>query len=340
MYSVTPASASQFDEWKAYLAGLDTPTAFLRPQWLSVLQGAYPCAAELLIVREAGQAIGGGALVYHHARTHRILYSTPHGVSAATPGVAKALIDGLQSYARSNAIDGCDLSTGFAAMAGAGARDWTRSSFLLATGSDSEAFWAGLPSKARNTIRKALKQELVIMTGREHLDGWYQVYADQCMAKRLYIHDRRYFEGLFEQFGDDALLVVAARAGSVLAGMMFVFAQPFAHYLYNASQPQALRLGANSLLMLHAAEIARERGIGQLDLGESRQGSGVFDFKKKQLGAKEAAVHHFDPLPRHDGRGPSLKERLLYGARFTWPLLPEAAKRRNLRGLKPLHRLI
>jgi len=340
MFAVDPASPAQFAEWKSYLEGLETPTAFLDPAWLGVLEGAYPCKPLLFIARDDQGRIKGGALVYHHAVHHRTLYSTPFGMQAREADVADALLAALAEHARDNAIAACDLAPGLGMLDCKAVRHWTRPSFTLDTGADPEAFWSALPSKARNTIRKAQTQDLAMEIDPERLDAWYEIYADQCLAKRLAIHNKRYFELLFERFAEDAVLITGSHAGAVISGMVFLIAKPFAHYLFNASRPEAMPTGVNTLLMKEFADVARARGVRSIDLGESRTGSGVYVFKKKQLGGEEVAMHHYDLLPQAGPGEPSLEERLLHAARFIWPLLPSPAKRYNLRELKALHRLI
>jgi hypothetical protein len=340
MYKVEQASDSRHATWRSYLERLESPTAFLEPAWLDVLGQAYPCEPALFIVQDDDERIHGGALVYHHIQRHRMLYSTPFGVTGDNSGATKALLKALSDHARRHGIAACDLTAGSAPIDAKAARHWTRTSFMLELEADSQAFWSALPSKARNTIRKAQKQTLKIELGPENLSAWYRVYADQCLAKRLTIHNQRYFELLFEQFGGDAVLITASQDGQVIAGMVFLIATPYAHYLFNASRPEALPMGVNSLLMQEFADMARERGVGRIDLGESREGSGVYEFKKKQIGGDEFAMHHLDVFAQPQPVRPSLNERLHYGARYVWPLLPPIAKRHNLRELKALHRLI
>ena len=340
MYKVEQASASQLTAWQSHLGSLEGPTAFLEPAWLEVLGQAYPCQTALFVARNGDDRICAGALVYHHARRHRILYSTPFGVTAQNADAGQALLAELGTYAERHDIATSDLTTGSAPIGGNEMRHWTRTSFMLDLGQDHEAFWSGLPSKARNTIRKAQKQDLAIEIGAQELGAWYDVYANQCLAKRLTIHNARYFELLFEHFGDDAVLITASRGGKVIAGMVFLIGKPFAHYLFNASRPEALPMGVNSLLMQEFADFARGRGVARIELGESRAGSGVYDFKKKQMGGDEFAMHHIDLFPEARPARASFNERLHYAARFVWPLLPPLAKRHNLRELKALHRLI
>ena len=340
MVAVEPVTPAQYAEWSAYLASCEGPSAFLQPAWLDVLEGAYPASPRLFAVRDGQDQLTGGALVYHHAALCQALHSPPFGLNARTPAARTALLAALREHAEVNGIAASNLALGFVEPTDQGLHAWSRPSFLLDLEDDGDAFWQALPSKARNTIRKAQKQGIKIEIGPERLDQWYGIYADQCLAKRLTIHNERYFELLFEALGDDVQLVTGALGGQVIAGMIFLLGQPFAHYLFNAARPDALPTGVNTLLMLEFAEVGRAAGVATLELGESRPASGVYDFKKKQMGGEEVALYHIDLFDGVPSRRPSLKERIHYSARFVWPLLPSLAKRHNLQELKALHRLI
>ncbi|MEL6747841.1 MAG: hypothetical protein AAFO79_08535, partial [Pseudomonadota bacterium] len=155
----------------------------LAPQWAEILHRVYGVTAGHAIVKDADNSVLGVSLFYHQARKGRRLYTGPHGIFAQTQLAQNELIGALTEYAEVQGLGSLDLVvwpdapegnamapqtadiTEYAGSLPEGLRahrHWQRSNFILPLGTDQDDFWNGLPSKARNTVRKAQKSQYVI----------------------------------------------------------------------------------------------------------------------------------------------------------------------------------
>lgn len=340
MSAVPIASTSEHESWSRYLEQREGVTAFTQPQWVEILRETYGSSTRLFIVRDDEDRIIGGSLVYHYPASGRALFTPPFGFIADHPKAAARLVEAISQYAQEAGIASSDINYGMDAGAGERPAGWSRTSFLLPVGTTEEAFWKALPSKARNTIRKSQREDVVVDDDPAALDRWYEIYLAHCVERRLPVHRRSFFDRILALFGQRATLLCAYKDKKLVAGTVFLTGGRFAHYLFSASVREALPLGANSLLMHEFANKARQDGVEAIELGESREGSGVYTFKRKQLGAEPISIHHADIVQTKRPHRPTLTERLLAMGQRSWPILPVSLKAKCMQGLRPFHKLI
>lgn len=334
------ATPEDREAWSRYLENRDGVTAFTQPQWVEILRDTYGSCVRLFGVRDGDGRLIGGSLVYHYPACGRALFTPPFGFIADHPEAAARLVEAISQYAEEAGIASSDINYGMDAGVGECPAGWSRTSFLLPVGTTEDAFWRALPSKARNTIRKSQRQDVLVDEDPAALDRWYEIYVAHCVERRLPVHQRSFFERILTLFGRSATLLSAYKDGKLVAGTVFLTGGRFAHYLFSASVREALPLGANSLLMHEFANKARQDGVEAIELGESREGGGVYTFKRKQLGAEPVSIHHADIVKTKRPHRPTPTERLLAMGQRSWPLLPESLKSKCMQGLRPFHKLI
>ncbi|HLF58992.1 MAG TPA: GNAT family N-acetyltransferase, partial [Alphaproteobacteria bacterium] len=208
--------------------------------------------------------------------------------------------------------------------------------------SDETAALEGLRKKTRYTIRRAARFGIGVRQGFEHLPGFYAAYEARMSEKCLPFHGFPFFERMAAVLGNRAVLFVAAQGKKILGGMIFLLGADVAAYQFNATFSDALSLGVNHLLMWEAIRDFIRRGITHLDLGESRPGGGVHEFKTIQIGGKPRDVFYYDAMrragePAAPGAALPLGYRL--GNRIV-PLLPARWRRPFLHANRRLERLL
>jgi serine/alanine adding enzyme len=150
----------------------------------------------------------------------------------------------------------------------------------------SAQLWTDFDPKVRNQIRKGEKSGVTAFWGgRELLDEFYFVFAQNMRDLGTPVFARKLFESVLQQFSDKAeLCVMRLQERPVAAGLLVhgsgVTEVPSASCLRSHNSNNA-----NMLMYWHLLQRAISRGQRVLDFGRSSPESNTFRFKK-QWGAK------------------------------------------------------
>jgi serine/alanine adding enzyme len=146
---------------------------------------------------------------------------------------------------------------------------------LEVDGDDQELVRRMVP-QARNKLRKAGRAGLEARPSRD-LERFFRLYTDamhQLGADRSYLFPLEYFVAL-DALGDGLLMLDAGPAAS-----LFLCGAGAMHYFLSASSDEGRRAAAANLIIYEAMRIARERGLGLLNLGGGlRDGDALHAFK-------------------------------------------------------------
>jgi hypothetical protein len=147
---------------------------------------------------------------------------------------------------------------------------------VLDVGADDEELVRRMVPQARNKLRKALRAGLAAEPSRD-LERFSRMYLDAMRAldaDRSYHFSPEYFQAL-DALGDSLLMLDAGHAAALFlrgAGAM--------HYFLAASTDEGRRTTAANLVIFEAMRIARDGGLGLLNLGGGlRDGDALHAFK-------------------------------------------------------------
>jgi hypothetical protein len=270
---------------------------FASPLWIDVLERNYCVTAPLFMVRD-GRQVTGACLAYHHkAGGSCATVFVPHGaIWGTTPESTRCLIDAVTVYGMERG-----MRRGVVAYANSLVGDWRRwekTTVILDLKKDVGSMFAALRKKSRYTIRKAA-DIFEVASGGEYLGSFFEIYSNRMRHKRLNVKSLAFLQDAFDK-GTGLELLVALRGGVVEAGMVFCLCDRMGLYLWNGASPAGLADNANHLLMWEAVTRFGASGVAQLDLGESREGGGVYAFKTMQFGGLPASINYCDPFcPAH-----------------------------------------
>lgn len=158
-----------------------------------------------------------------------------------------------------------------------------------------EPLFERLHAHHRRAIRKAERARLdAAVDEAPQLDEFIALYRATMArvdAAGFYLFTPAYWEAV-ERL---PCVLVSARAGEELAAAVLCFAaRPWLHYHLGASSEAGRSVGANNLVLLRAAEWARERGYELFHLGGGLGGrrDSLFEFKRRfdPGGEREFAV--------------------------------------------------
>jgi lipid II:glycine glycyltransferase (peptidoglycan interpeptide bridge formation enzyme) len=153
-----------------------------------------------------------------------------------------------------------------------------------------ETLLANMRSKTRQYIRKAEREETVILrdTTGEHLDMCYALYQETARRAGFALRPRAYYDDLFRLFpARRQYLYVALRHGTPLAFLWLVCAGRLAVELFGGMADSAQEWKSNYLLKWHAIRQMKSDGYQLYDL-HGRATEGIAQFKEG-FGPQEAS---------------------------------------------------
>jgi FemAB-related protein (PEP-CTERM system-associated) len=154
---------------------------------------------------------------------------------------------------------------------------------LPATADD---LWKSLSPKVRNQIRKAQKNDLTLIWGRnELLADYYAVFSRNMRDLGTPVYGRRLFQAVLDHFPDRAELAVVRSGGKAVAASLLLHGWGISEVPSASSLREYNHTCANMLLYWGMLERTIQRGQRTFDFGRSSPDSNTYKFKK-QWGAE------------------------------------------------------
>lgn len=142
----------------------------------------------------------------------------------------------------------------------------------------------------RRNVRKAQKLGLQFdMLKNEHaikeLDPFMELYQqtmDKNQAEKYYYFPKSYFEDLFCNLENHAVMAVVHFENSIIAAAIFLFSEDYLHYHLGCSDKAYLKMAPNNFLFHEAALWGKRNGLRILHLGGGYKGDDhLFQFKSR-----------------------------------------------------------
>ena len=257
-------------------------TPFHLTGWSRAVEQGCRQRARTLIAERADGSIAG-ILPLTDIRSPlfgRALVSTGFGVAGGVLGDAvEELASGAADLARRLGCPSIELRGG-AGPAGWTPDDITYLGFARALAADDDAELLAIPRKQRAEVRRALGNELEIVTGREpaHLADHYRVYAESVRNLGTPVFPRALFAAAIEHLDADILTV--RHAGRPVASVLSLYLNGTVYPYWGGGTAAARSLRANDRMYFALMSHARARGCTRFDFGRSKAGTGPAAFKK------------------------------------------------------------
>jgi len=279
--------------WDAYVAGHPFATAAHWSGWRDVIAESFGHRTFYLMARQGATVVGVLPLVSVQSRMFgRSLVSMPFldygGVLADDDAVESALIGEAVTIARDLGADHLELR--HATKKGAGLISRTHKvSMRLPLPKDPGRLWNGFSPKLRSQIRRPQKDGCVARVGgREELDAFYRVFAENMRDLGTPVYGKRFFRRILERLPDVLIGVVHHGATPIAAGLL-LRVHDRVHIQWASSLKRYNRMSPNMLLYWTLLEQACQQGCEEFDFGRSSPDSGTFRFKE-QWGAAPAPL--------------------------------------------------
>ncbi|NCC63981.1 MAG: peptidoglycan bridge formation glycyltransferase FemA/FemB family protein, partial [Spirochaetia bacterium] len=161
--------------------------------------------------------------------------------------------------------------------------------FVSLAGSDQDIL-ARMHPKTRYNIRLAGRKGVEVrQVGHDHLEQFYQLYKETCERNNIHLHQRRFFETLYEAQDESAgiALLMAFYDEKPLSAMFLSRSTNRATYLYGASSSRMRNTMSTYALQYSAIRLAKSWGCKEYDLfgvsptdKKDHPMSGLYSFKK------------------------------------------------------------
>lgn len=147
-----------------------------------------------------------------------------------------------------------------------------------------------IPRKQRAEVRKALDQDLEIVTGRHRNDValHYAVYSESVRNLGTPVFPRRLFQEVLGEFEDSADTLLVMNRGTAVSGVLSLYWRGCVYPYWGGGTHAARSLRANDRMYFALMGHARALGCTRFDFGRSKVGTGAAAFKKNW---------GFDPRP-------------------------------------------
>jgi len=248
-------------------------------EWNNILESTYNVNTfPILSIDEKGKVCGILPIyeIIDYAGVPNF-HSLKFGLIADTDVIANDLVTFAYKLAQEKGALNINITSGYKLFPQIKSQTKTKTITLDILQSENE-MWKKIRGKARNMVKKARKDNVVFQQGIENLEEFYSVYSNRMLKKGVRIHSLRYFQNIIEQIGDKVELFIARKGPKIIGGMFLIYSGDTAAYIYGGSLVNK-GTSPNQLLLWEMVCFCIKKNIKYLDLGESIEGTGVYNFK-------------------------------------------------------------
>lgn len=275
-FAVRKATAADDAAITAFVRAQPAATPFHLPAWSRAIERGCGQRAHYLVAERDGAI--AGVLPLTEMRSPLFGNALVSAGFAVDGGVLGEGGEVLVAAARALGLPSIELRGG-AAPAGWAVDDTTYLGFVRPLAADDEAELAAIPRKQRAEMRKALANELEVVTGGvERAGEHYAVYAESVRNLGTPVFPRALFRAVLETMDADVLTV--RHQGRAVASVLSLYFNGIVFPYWGGGTAAARGLRANDRMYFALMSHARARGCTAFDFGRSKAGTGAAGFKK------------------------------------------------------------
>ena len=251
-------------------------TPFHLPTWSRAVERGCGQRARFLIAERDGAIVGYLPLTEMRSPLFgKALVSSGFAVDG---GILGEGIEALAMAARGLGYPSIELRGG-PAPTGWPVDTTSALGFARPLAADDEAELLAIPRKQRAEVRKALANDLEVITGGQELaDEHYRIYAESVRNLGTPVFPRRLFREVLATMDADILTV--RHQGHAVASVLSLYSNGTVYPYWGGGTEAARGLRANDRMYFALMSHARARGCTRFDFGRSKAGTGPAAFKK------------------------------------------------------------
>lgn len=186
-----------------------------------------------------------------------------------------------------------------------------------------DTLWTGFRTAHRQDIRRAYKDGFTgRLGGHELLDAFYDVLSESWRDLGTPFYSKRYFESIFEAFGDAIRIGLVYKGPEIAAAQMSAYHGDTAEGMWLGTRAKYRRQMAGYILYWELLKDACEHGLRTYHLGRSTSESGAEAFKKKWNATVTQLYWHYIMGTRREMPGLNVNNPKYRRAIALWQKLP------------------
>lgn len=192
--------------------------------------------------------------------------------------------------------------------------------------------WSELDKKTRNAVRKSMKSGLELEIAKEpiQLKTYYQLYLQTQKRLGSPPHCHELFSNLFRAFSPryGMRVLLAKRQDKAVAGIIIFSREDEIFWWSNVSDTKYRSLNPTNFLLWNSIEWGAENGYRLMDMGRTRRGTTIYNFKAG-WGGRETILQDYTCFLKSGRKQPPdpSQKRFRYLSRM-WSLLPLGVSKR------------
>jgi FemAB-related protein (PEP-CTERM system-associated) len=191
---------------------------------------------------------------------------------------------------------------------------------------DSDELWANLDKSTRKSIRKAMKNQVTVreVEGEEQLKAFYTLYLKDMRKHGSPPHKYLLFKKFSELFqASSKMRILLAEYEGRFIGGRIVFCDGKTIFCWSSvSDTKYRNLNPSILLLWETIEWGLKNGYHSLEMGRTRKGTTIYDFKKS-WGGREINLNEYICFTESNKRElPDPTERTYRYLAKVWSLMP------------------
>ena len=300
-------------EWDAFVRKQDDATFFHLIGWKNVIEKTYKHKSYYLVAKEDGEIKGILPLFLMESRFFgKKLISIPFcdygGICAKDEQTKNLFIVEVKKIASEKGVNYLELRHRNNNNCGLITKD-TYFTLILGLKQDYEFLRMNFSKKVRNAIRKAIKSNLKVTTGKRYINEFYKIFSKNMRDLGTPVHSFNFFKNILHEFPDYANILITSYEEKAVGAMFLLQFKDTIYAPWVSSDRQYFHFNPNNMLYWEAIRYGCENGFKYFDFGRSKWNSGTFRFKKP-WGAIPKQLYYlyylnsFDDVPNLDPSNP------------------------------------
>jgi FemAB-related protein (PEP-CTERM system-associated) len=279
-------------KWDHFVRSSPNGTVFHLSQWRRAVADVYRHTPHYLVATD-GDEIRGALPLFeiHGLLSGRVFVSVPYAVYGGLCGTdvvaRKMLLEKAEQLAKRQGARYVELRHLSHPEPGLSTKSLYMT-FYKPLDADPEVNFEAIPRKQRRMVRVAMKNNLEVRRGWEHLGEFFQIFVENKRRLGSPAFPRKFFETIRDYFAKDIELLTIWHQGKMVAGVISFFFGDRVMPYYGAAREEAFSLAVNDFMYWEVMRFSCLAGYRGFDFGRSREGTGAYNFK-----------HHwgFEPQP-------------------------------------------
>lgn len=321
------------DEWDAFVRRNDGPP-FTEWGWGTAIESTYGHDRWYFLARVGDEIVGAAPLIHVGSRLFGDqLVSTAFASRGSLvlgdqyrETAARALLDRTRELADELGVDFVSLRSRDLGEEPHAAFDHRNRyvAYEIQLDEGADEVWDGLASSRRTHVRQG-RENVSVTVGDSLADlrTFYRLYLKRMRGHGTPPHPFGFFEEIWDQFYDEGKLrlYLAFADGTPVNATLDLLSKNWIYHWKEVSDYEYRDLDGGSLLVWEGLEWGAENDFERFDLGRTREGTGIYVYKKS-FGGEKVWMDDYHYFPNGEDELPDAESNEYERVKRVWRRLP------------------